>query len=118
MPALTSEYMVSAWGSALTVKPYWSLIDSAKANPSEPVLATTVSPSRSSYVAIAESPFTAIWMPESKYGSEKSKISLRSSVIDMPAMTPATWLDCRAWRAASNPTDFTSTSNPLRSAMA
>lgn len=45
-------------------------------------------------------------------GSLKSNVCWRSSVIDMPAMTPSTWFDCRACRAASNPSWRISTSKP------
>ncbi len=65
---------------------------------------------------MVESCLTAIWMPDSKYGSEKSNVCLRSSVIDMPAMTPATCPDCNDCRAASKPTDLMSTVKPPRSA--
>jgi len=109
--------MVSALSRALTVKPYSSAIDCAKASPSAPVFATTVLPSRSAYpVMESSSAATAICTPESKYGSEKSKIFLRSSVMDMPAMTPSAWPAWTAWRAASKPSAFTSTSKPWRSA--
>lgn len=53
-----------------------------------------------------------------KYGSLKSNVCWRSSVIDMPAITASTWLDWRACTAASKPSWRISTSKPWSFAIA
>jgi hypothetical protein len=83
--------------------PYSSSFSSAKVWPWVPVFTATVLPSRSSSDSMSLASRTPSWMPLVKYGSLKSKVCLRSSVIDMPAMTASTWFDCSACRAASNP---------------